>query len=216
MVDYNNFAKSFAHSRKNMRWEELEYFFSLFSGEENIGDIWCGSGRFLEQYLQYFWIPLENYIGIDLSEKLLEQAQKDFPRYNFIQGNMLDIKNILEYKNVNTLVMIASFHHLQDITQRLTFLKTAYQILPKWWKIYMTNWFLDSDKNREKYKDSEIIRTVNEFWSRDFDIKFWNNSRFYHSFSLSELDFLAKTAAFSLQENRVFDSQKNIITILKK
>jgi hypothetical protein len=26
MVDYNNFAKEFAKSRKNMKWEEIDYF----------------------------------------------------------------------------------------------------------------------------------------------------------------------------------------------
>jgi hypothetical protein len=34
-TDYNNFAKTFSSSRKNMKWEELEYFFSLLSA----GDI---------------------------------------------------------------------------------------------------------------------------------------------------------------------------------
>lgn len=53
-VEYNNFAKTFAASRKNMKWEELEYFFSCIDGDENILDIACGGGRFLEQYKQYF------------------------------------------------------------------------------------------------------------------------------------------------------------------
>ena len=26
MVDYNNFAKTFSKSRKNMKWLEMEYF----------------------------------------------------------------------------------------------------------------------------------------------------------------------------------------------
>jgi len=26
LVDYNNFAKTFSQSRKNMKWEEIEYF----------------------------------------------------------------------------------------------------------------------------------------------------------------------------------------------
>lgn len=28
-VDYNNFAEKFAHSRKEMVWEELKYFFEF-------------------------------------------------------------------------------------------------------------------------------------------------------------------------------------------
>lgn len=54
IVDYNKIAEKFASSRKDMKWEELEYFFSLLSPEESILDIACGSGRFLEQYKIYF------------------------------------------------------------------------------------------------------------------------------------------------------------------
>jgi hypothetical protein len=28
-VDYNNFAKTFSKSRKNMKWEEIDYFLSF-------------------------------------------------------------------------------------------------------------------------------------------------------------------------------------------
>jgi hypothetical protein len=30
-VDYNNFAKTFSNSRKNMKWEEIDYFVSFLS-----------------------------------------------------------------------------------------------------------------------------------------------------------------------------------------
>lgn len=53
-VDYNNFAQTFAASRKNMKWEEVEYFFSTLQGGESIVDIACGSGRLLEQYSAFF------------------------------------------------------------------------------------------------------------------------------------------------------------------
>lgn len=53
-VDYNIFAKKFAHSRKDMKWEEVEYFFSLIQKDESILDVACGSGRLLEHYTKYF------------------------------------------------------------------------------------------------------------------------------------------------------------------
>jgi hypothetical protein len=30
-VDYNNFATTFSNSRKNMKWEEIDYFISYFT-----------------------------------------------------------------------------------------------------------------------------------------------------------------------------------------
>jgi hypothetical protein len=41
MVDYNNFAKTFSASRKNMKWEEIDYFLDKIKNSEklNILDI---------------------------------------------------------------------------------------------------------------------------------------------------------------------------------
>lgn len=216
IVNYNNFSEKFAHSRKWMKWEELNYFFSLFSGDEKIVDIWCGSGRFLEQYDTYFWkFPIE-YTGIDLSEKLLQEAGRNFPMHVFLQGNMLDISQYFWAEKKDTFVLIASFHHLDTYIQREDFLESLYNLLPKGWKIYMTNWNLLWEENQEKYKNSFISGSENEFGSKDFSIKFWEFSRFYHAFSLQELERLSKISGFEIQENRIFTGGKNIITILQK
>jgi tRNA G46 methylase TrmB len=60
-TDYNNFAKTFSQSRKNMKWEELEYFFSHLT-QGSILDIGCGSGRLLEQYEQHFTRTTGEYL----------------------------------------------------------------------------------------------------------------------------------------------------------
>jgi hypothetical protein len=41
MVDYNNFAKTFSTSRKNMKWLEMEYFLQklILSDQTNILDV---------------------------------------------------------------------------------------------------------------------------------------------------------------------------------
>jgi hypothetical protein len=41
MVDYNNFAKTFSKSRKNMKWLEMEYFLEkiIFSDSTKILDV---------------------------------------------------------------------------------------------------------------------------------------------------------------------------------
>jgi len=36
MVDYNNFAKTFSESRKNMKWPEMEYFLESIPEDQNI------------------------------------------------------------------------------------------------------------------------------------------------------------------------------------
>lgn len=69
-VDYNHIATTFARSRKNMKWQEIDYFIDFFQSKnispQKILDIGCGSGRLLES-LQKLQISPQNYLGIDLS-----------------------------------------------------------------------------------------------------------------------------------------------------
>ncbi len=215
-VNYNTFAKSFAASRKNMKWEEIEYFLSILE-RGSILDIWCGSGRLLEAFQQHFWSIPDEYIWVDLSSGLLDEARKAFPKSDFREGNMLDIDTIVwkstKFKNI---FLIASFHHLRTLEEREELIQKLYILLEQWGSIYMTNWALDSEKNIQKYWASQILNSENNFWSSDFNIKFWESERFYHSFTLSELDNLVKSAGFDVTENRLFESKKNTITILQK
>lgn len=214
-VDYNNFAKSFADSRKNMKWAELEYFFSDIR-QGSIIDVWCGSGRLIEQYKEYFWTLPKEYLWVDLSVWLLAEAHKSYPEMLFTQGNMLDILNIAQWKIFSYAFLIASFHHLQNIEDREIFLCNLYKLLEDWARVYMTNWALNSDFNKQKYISSKIPWSENQFSSTDYTIKIGKEMRYYHCFSLQELNYLAKKAWFTLLENRLFEGERNFITILEK
>jgi hypothetical protein len=80
----------------------------------------------------------------------------------------------------------------------------------------MTNWALNSDLNKEKYLNSKILNSKNQFWGEDFNIKIWKFQRYYHCFSLEELEFLFKQTWIKIKENRIFDNNKNFISILEK
>ncbi len=214
-VDYNNFAKSFAESRKNMKWPELEYFFTIL-WEGSILDLWCGSGRFIESYNEYFWYLPEKYTWVDMSSGLIQEGQARFPDQRFLVWDMLEIDKLLMERAYENIFLIASFHHLDSLEKREKMMQLLYSRLQAGWKIYMTNWALDSSVNFEKYMDSRIPDSWNEFESYDYNIKFGDFDRYYHCFHLLELEYLAKKVWFSLMENRLFEWEKNIITILQK
>ncbi len=215
-VEYNNFAKTFAASRKNMKWEELEYFFSCIEGDENILDIACGSGRFLEQYRQYFWKNPHEYLGLDLSAELLLEAQKSFPNQRFQEWDMQEASKYIKHKNFQHIFCIAGFHHLHTQQERIQTLKDWKKILPVWGKIFLTNWALESPLNVNTY---QIYRLENKnafLWSSDYMIPIGKYERYYHCFTLEELLYLAQDAGLAVCENRLFETQKNFITILQK
>ena len=129
---------------------------------------------------------------------------------------MLDICSIIEDNIFDSVFLIASFHHLEALDEREKMMQNIYNILETWWRVYMTHWALESAYNKEKYSSSKIIDSKNMFWSTDFNIKFWEFARYYHCFDLSELEYLAKSAWFTIIENRIFKGERNMISILEK
>ena len=214
-VDYNNFAKTFSNSRKNMKWEEIDYFLSFLKWKENLNilDIWCWNGRLLWE-LKSNKLNIEDYLGIDLSSELLIDAKKNHIDNEFRELDMLNINTL--HNKYNVIFFIASFHHLDNINDRLEVLKKAYDLLDDNWIVFMTNWSLNSDLNKKRYKDVIIDWSENRFGSLDYNIKLWWNDRYYHSFNLNELKYLFKEVWFTIIENREFENMKNFISIIKK
>jgi len=214
-VDYNDFAKDFASSRKNMKWPELQYFFSMLNSW-SILDIWCWSGRFLESFKDTFWFLPENYQWMDMSSELIKEASNTFPDFEFHIWNMLNLDGFIKNTYLENVFLIASFHHLDNLIDRENMMNILYAHTQVNWKVYMTNWALESSINKNKYQASKIEDSENQFWSSDFNIKFWEFDRYYHSFSLDELKYLSEKAGFKILENRLFHGDKNIVTILQK
>lgn len=214
-VDYNKFAKTFSESRKNMKWEEIDYFLSFLENKKDFSvlDIWCGNWRFL-WVLKENHIDIKNYLWVDLSDWLLQEAKKMYSKNNFLKLNMLNLDEI-NYK-FDYIFFIASFHHLSNLQDRINVLKKAYNLLNNHGKIFMTNWALNSELNKKKYLKSVIKDSKNKFWSLDYDIKIWEFKRYYHCFSLKELDYLFKEIWFKIIENKLFDNNRNFISIIQK
>ncbi|MFK7780233.1 MAG: class I SAM-dependent methyltransferase [Candidatus Gracilibacteria bacterium] len=214
-VDYNNFAKTFSNSRKNMKWEEIKYFLSFLEGKKDLSilDIGCGNGRLLGE-LKKTSQDIKSYLGIDLSSELLNEAKNIYPDDNFQELNMLDINTL--HNKYNVIFFIASFHHLDKIEDRIKVLKQANNLLLDGGMIFMTNWSLNSELNKKRYNDAIISGSENDFGSLDYNIKLGGNDRYYHSFDLKELEYLFKETGFEVIENREFENKKNFISIIKK
>lgn len=218
-VDYNKFAETFSNSRKNLKWEEIDYFLSFLSSSKtklNILDVWCWNWRLIKS-LENNNILINKYYWVDLSTNLLIEARKNFPNYNFIELNMLAFnESIFVNEKFDYIFLIASFHHLDNYNDRLLLLNTLKKLLKSNWTIFLTNWALSSQLNFDKYSKDLINNSLNDFWSTDYLIKIGLHNRYYHNFSLSELENLFINSWFKIIENREFDNQKNLISILKK
>lgn len=206
-MSYDNFAKTFSKSRQNMKWPEIDYFFSTNINtdmEISILDIGCGNGRLLEyirNYRQKF-----QYLWIDESSEMIKEAIRLYPQSQFLTLDMLDLNKI--NSKFDFIFFIASLHHLNTTEKRLQVLSKVKTLLKENWKIFLTNWNLLSENNFIKYKDSYN-------WNGDFNIKIWKFDRYYHAFETTELEDLFLKTGFKIVENKIFETERNIISIIK-
>lgn len=216
-VNYDEFAFSFSQSRNNMKWDEIEYFLEKYWEEidgKKMLDIWCGNARLLDHFVKSQYIFDIDYFWIDASKGMIDEAKKKFWSDDFLVCDMLNI-DTLKVKNFECWFFIASFHHLMTIEERLSVLEKLKKIILPGSYIFMTNWALESSLNKEKYSWSMIKDSQNDFWSKDFNIKIWEFERFYHSFSLEELQYLFEKTGYEIVENRLFENDRNFISIIK-
>ena len=216
-VNYDQFAATFSESRNHMKWEEIEYFLEKYGeyiDEKRIIDIWCGNGRLLDHFIKSHYIFDIDYFWIDSSKWMVEEAKKKFGSDDFLVCDMLNLDR-LPIKNFESVFFIASFHHLLTIEERIKVLEELKKIVFPWSYIFMTNWALESEFNKQKYRLSAIENSQNEFWGKDFNIKIWEFERFYHCFSLEELEYLFEKTWYEIIENRLFENERNFISIIK-
>jgi SAM-dependent methyltransferase len=111
---YNTLAKEYAeaffgeHEKKPKDREMLHRFSQEIGGRRPVWDFGCGPGQ-TTQYLKNLGIETS---GLDLSEKILEQARTIHPEIHFRKGNILE----LEFKN-GSIAGVVAFYAIIHFTE---------------------------------------------------------------------------------------------------
>ncbi len=207
MTCYDDYAKTFSNSRKEMKWKEISSLMQNIptSGLLSVLDVWCWSWRLIPYLKERN--PGINYLWTDLSEWMISEAKRNFPDEKFLVLDMSDLSKL--DSKYDFIFLIASYHHLNSPDIRLDVLKILHEKLVVWWKLLMTNWNLLSEENLSKYSWMRII-------DNDFNIKIWSFHRYYHAFTLEELEILSLKADFKIKSNYFSDDNRNILTVLEK
>ncbi len=123
-MSYDQFAQTFSKSRKNHPWPELDYIIADMQkhGYRSVLDVGCGNGRFLEEARSHGFMPTQ-YLGIDSSKGMIEEAKKLHPEYLFRVCDMLHLESIIqeqsEIQKYDAILLLASFHHLESRAMRV-------------------------------------------------------------------------------------------------
>lgn len=216
---YNKEAKKYAETRKKFWHEEkaiLDEITLLFEDWKKLRvlEFWCGSGRFASLLNQKFPDKFD-YVWIDLSDELLSYASTQNPNLTFFQWDITKLIKNFEQESFDLIVWTSSFQHIPTNKERSFLMKNFYRLLNYDGMLLMTNrslsdWFIKKHwkiimkahlkswlklKNN-KARDLMVPRT---------DEKWEIYERFYHFFSLKELEKLATFSGLTLKVNTFID-----------
>lgn len=216
---YNTIAHDFSDTR-NAIWPEFEYFKGHLQNGQDILDLGCGNGRLIELLKDY----QINYLGIDYSEKLIDEAKIAWPNYQFLVGDILDL-SLLKQK-YDIVFLVAVLHHLPSDKLREQVMNNIKNILKPNGKILMTNWNL-WQKRYLKYiikytllKLTDPEKEQNSVLMGDLDLQDvfvpWQRKhlRYVHAFTELNIGRLMKKTGFEIIKN--VSNTRNIITVAKK
>ena len=220
---YNKEAKKYAETRKKFWHEEkaiLDEITPLFEKWKKVRvlEFWCGSGRFATLLNQNFPDKFD-YVWIDLSDELLSYASTQNPNLTFFQWDITKLIKNFEQESFDLIVWTSSFQHIPTNKERSFLMKNFYRLLSYDWTLLMTNWSLSKWFIKKNWKI--VIKARLKSWlklknnkARDLmvprtDEKWEVYERFYHFFSLKELENLATFSGLTLKINTFIDWDGN-------
>ena len=233
---YDLVADKFSETRKHF-WRGLEFIADYAKEGDRVLDFGCGNGRLLE----LFSGKKIDYLGVDISEKLINIAKEKYPNKanNFQKISDSDSLS-LHSDYFNVVYSIAVFHHFPSKKYREDIARELYRVTKKDGHIVITVWNLYQKKylkNIIKNWLSKLKGDSNIDWN-DCYISFTDNkvhpvkspqsgvaegefngvkifNRYHHAFTKRELKNLFSGAGFLVEQCKTIDG-RNIILIGKK
>ncbi len=239
--DYNAIAESFSRSR-SVLWPELRFFKDYLHNNISVLDIGCGNARVYDLLRD---VSIREYVGLDVSRGLLEEAKKRYANVwsthmNFVEGDMLALPFPDEHFDV--VFLIAVLQHAPGSEARQHALAEAHRVLKKGGFLFMTNWDLWQFRYARlpwKMFFGKIFTPFHKITPEglrycDFDfgdaVVPWKESevrRYYHAFRKGELKKLLRETGFHIRFHQYVRQKEemkrtfvcrayNILTVAKK
>lgn len=183
VLDYNSIADKYSRVR-GKNWREFDFLFEKYlSSGDRVLDLGCGNGRFYPVFKNV------DYLGIDVSSKLIEIARSNYPGAKFEVSSIEHMPD----KFFDKICSIAVLHHVPSYGLRLKFLKEIRRVLKNNGKLILTVWNLKEKMKKRSWFDWFRLDKGDVFLP-------WYGSKntYFHCFNLEELVQLAREAGFEI------------------
>ena len=185
VLDYNSIADKYSRVREK-DWPEFNFLFDKYlSPNDKVLDLGCGNARFYQSFKN----KGVDYLGIDVSSKLIEIAKNNYPEGKF---EVSSIESILS-DSFDKVYSIAVLHHIPSREMRLSFLKEIKRVLKDNGSLILTVWNLKEKMKKRSFLDWFRLDKGDVFLP-------WYGSRdtYFHCFNLEELIQLVSEAGFDI------------------
>ncbi|MDP3964703.1 MAG: methyltransferase domain-containing protein [bacterium] len=194
--DYQIIADQFSDTRsREMYWPEFDEFRALIRPEDRILDAGCGNGR-ITKILD--GVKVE-YLGIDASSRLIENARKLFPRFRFEVGEVLHMP--FPDGSFDCVFSIAVIHQIPSRELRLQAIREMHRVLKSPGRLFLTVWNLHTSR-RWKIVWANLRQGLGMSKLDHDDILVpWKRlgvDRYYHAFQERELRTLIEDGGFAV------------------
>ncbi len=209
---YNETTKEFSGSRKFI-WKEFRFIKDLVDSNQKVLDLGCGNGRFSELFNQ------KQYVGIDISENLVEVARKKYPDKKFIVYDGLNLP--FSENSFDLVFSIAVFHHLPKPIREKLFIQVK-KILKPGGKFLISVWYLWHKFFTYKLILKNLFKkifTKTCLGFLDIEVPWGKDKRRYvHLFTAGRLIRELKAAGFKIKRSFILKKgkQKNLVVICLK
>jgi ubiquinone/menaquinone biosynthesis C-methylase UbiE len=175
---YESIANNFSDKRYNS-WDWIENFINIFPTKSKILDIGCGNGRNMKNN-DY------NFYGIDNCQNFVKLAKEVSPNVYLSDMTTLPFSDNF----FDSIISIASFHHLSNIVRRNECLKEMHRVLKPNGKILLSIWSINQSHNKKL--DNKFKYGTNMVPFKDNKGNIIGN-RYYYIFQLDEIYNLIQT-----------------------
>lgn len=214
--DYDEISEEFSVTRKTM-WPELGDLDKYVKVRDKVLDVGCGNGKLF----RFLMAKNISYTGLDVSSKLIRIARENF-KGECVQFKTFDGLNIecstfsalrlpAGWQGFDAIYCLATLPHLPGEELRLKFLENLRKVAKPGAKIIITCWNLWQARFIRRQIDMVSNLIIDKALGKDLydwgDLYIpWHKqsgkivSRYYHAFTVSELNSILKKAGWEVEE----------------
>ena len=192
--DYNLIAEDFSSKRDHLS-KDILYFKDYIENGDKVLDFGCGNGRLIDLFSG---MNIEEYLGLDVSKKLIEIAKKKYPKNKFKLTDKIPLSCASE--SFSKVFSLAVFHHIPTKELRSQYLSELRRVLVKDGLLVLTVWSIPAEKlsGYEKVDTGEndvLVPFRDSFGKKLAD-------RFFHIYGKEELEDFFTSCGLHIIESK--------------